>query len=175
MFTEAFLQLINTKGRAGLIVPTGIATDHSTRRFFEHVVTTRRLATLYDFENREAVFPGVHRSYKFCLLTLAGRDDPVPEAEFAFFLHQVEHLKERERRFTLSVEDFKLFNPNTRTCPIFRTRRDMEIARKMYRRAGVFWKDKRGREPEKNPWGVSFQQMFNMTSDSGLFRTRDAA
>ena len=98
-------------------------------------------------------FAGVHRSYKFCLLTLAGRDDPVPEAEFAFFLHQVEHLKERERRFTLSAEDFKLFNPNTRTCPIFRTRRDLEIARKMYRRAGVFWKEKRGREPEENPVG----------------------
>ncbi|MDE2871484.1 MAG: N-6 DNA methylase, partial [Gemmatimonadota bacterium] len=104
VFAETCLQLVNAKGRAGLIVPTGISTDHSTRRFFEHVVTSRRLATLYDFENREGVFPGVHRSYKFCLLTLAGRDDPVPEAEFAFFLHQVEQLKERERRFTLSRE-----------------------------------------------------------------------
>ncbi|MYE94433.1 MAG: N-6 DNA methylase, partial [Gemmatimonadetes bacterium] len=172
LFAETFLQLINAKGRAGLILPTGIATDHSRRKFFEHVVNSRRLATLYDFENREKVFPGIDSRIKFCLLTLAGRDDPVPEAEFAFFLYQVEQLKERERRFTLSREDFKLFNPNTRTCPIFRTRRDMEIARKMYRRAGVFWKEKRGREPEENPWGVSFQQMFNMTSDSGLFRTR---
>ncbi|MYB05782.1 MAG: N-6 DNA methylase, partial [Gemmatimonadetes bacterium] len=172
VFAETCLQLINPKGRAGLIVPTGIATDHSTRRFFEHIVNTRRLATLYDFENREAVFPGVHRSYKFCLLTLAGCDDPVPEAEFAFFLYQVEHLKELERRFTLSAEDFQLFNPNTRTCPIFRTRRDMEIARKMYRRAGVFWKEKRGRQPGENPWGVSFQRMFDMSNDAGLFKTR---
>ena len=172
LFAETCLQLVNPKGRAGLIVPTGISTDHSTRKFFEHVVTSRRLATLYDFENREKVFPGIDSRIKFCLLTLAGREDPVPEPEFAFFLHQVEQLKERERRFTLSREDFKLFNPNTRTCPIFRTRRDMEIARKMYQRAGVFWKEKRGHEPEENPWGVSFQQMFNMTSDSGLFRTR---
>ena len=173
VFAETCLELISSKGRAGLIVPTGIATDHSTRKFFDHVVSSRRLATLYDFENREKVFPGIDSRIKFCLLTLAGRDDPVPQAEFAFFLHQVEQLKERERRFTLSREDFKLFNPNTRTCPIFRTRRDMEIARKMYTRAGVFWKEKRGHEPEGNPWGVKFSRMFDMSNDSGLFRTRE--
>ncbi len=176
LFSEAFMHLVNPRGRVGLIVPTGIATDHSTKAFFEHTVTQSRLVSLYDFENREAVFPGVHRSYKFCLLTLSGSDRsdaPVPEAEFAFFLHQAEQLKEPERRFTLSAEDLSLFNPNTRTCPIFRTKRDMEIARKMYERAGVLWKEQRSGVPEANPWGIGFMQMFNMTSDSGLFRTRD--
>ena len=173
LFSEAFMQLVNTKGRAGLIVPTGIATDHSTRAFFEHTVTQSRLASLYDFENREKVFPGIDSRIKFCLLTLSGKGNPVPEAEFAFFLHQAEQLKEPERRFTLSVDDFSLFNPNTRTCPIFRTRRDMEVARKMYSRAGVLWNEQRTGEGEANPWGISFMQMFNMTSDSGLFRTRD--
>ena len=175
VFAETFLQLLGPRGCAGLIVPTGIATDHSTKAFFDHIVSQGRLVSLFDFENREAVFPGVHRSYKFCLLTLSGSDRsdaPVPEAEFAFFLHQAEQLKEPERRFTLSAEDFSLFNPNTRTCPIFRTRRDMDIARKMYRKAGVFWKETSGSQPEENPWGVSFQRMFDMSNDSGLFRTR---
>ena len=173
LFSETFMRLVNPRGRAGLIVPTGIATDHSTKAFFEHTVTQSRLASLYDFENRERVFPGIDSRIKFCLLTLSGKNNSVPEAEFAFFLHQAEQLKEPERRFTLSAEDFSLFNPNTRTCPIFRTRRDMEIARKMYRRAGVLWKDRRSGVPEANPWGISFMQMFNMTSDSGLFRTLD--
>ena len=173
VFAETFLRLLGPRGRAGLIVPTGIATDHSTKAFFDHTVSQQRLVSLFDFENREAVFPGVHRSYKFCLLTLSGKDNPVPEAEFAFFLHQTEQLKEAERRFTLSADDFSLFNPNTRTCPIFRTRRDMEIARKMYKRAGVFWREANGSQPEENPWGVSFQRMFDMSNDSGLFRTRD--
>ena len=173
LFAETFLRLLGPSGRAGLIVPTGIATDNSTRTFFEKAVTGNRLVSLYDFENREGVFPGVHRSYKFCLLTLSGADRPCPQAEFAFFLHQAEQLGETERRFLLSAEDFALFNPNTRTCPIFRTRRDMEIARKMYRRAGVFWKEERNGQPESNPWGVKFMQMFNMTSDSGMFRCHE--
>ena len=172
VFAETFLQLIKPQGRAGLIVPTGIATDHSTRKFFEHIVSRERLVSLFDFENREAVFPGLGSYSKFCFLTLSGKSNPIPEAEFAFFLHQAEQLKEAERRFTLSTDDFSLFNPNTRTCPIFRTKRDMEIARKMYRRAGVFWKEATGFQPEKNPWGVKFSTMFHMSNDSDLFRTR---
>lgn len=173
LFAETFLHLLNPRGRAGLIVPTGIATDDSTKKFFNHIVSNERLVSLFDFENREAVFPGVHRSYKFCLLTLSGEECPVSQAEFAFFLHQVEQLKDRERRFTLSANDFSVFNPNTHTCPIFRTRRDMEIARKMWQKAGILWKERRGTQSEENPWGISFMQMFNMTSDSGLFRTRE--
>ena len=171
LFAETFTQLVSPRGRAGLIVPTGIATDHSTKAFFENIVTRQKLVSLFDFENREKVFPSIDSRIKFCLLTLSGEQNPIPEAEFAFFLHQTEQLKEKERRFSLSNEDFSMFNPNTRTCPIFRTRRDMEIARKMYRRAGVLWREAKPEQAESNPWGISFMQMFNMTSDSGLFRT----
>ena len=131
-----------------MIVPSGIATDDTTKVFFADLVDRLSLVSLYDFENREGVFPGVHRSYKFCLLTLSGADRPSPQAEFAFFLYRAEQLQDGERRFVLAQEDFALFNPNTRTCPIFRTLRDAEIAGKMYRRAGVFWKETKGKEPE---------------------------
>ena len=173
VFAETGLRLIGPRGRAGLIVPTGIATDHSTKTFFATLVDGQRLVSLFDFENRGALFQRVHRSYKFCLLTLTGERRPCERAEFAFFLHQPDHLLERERRFTLSADDFRLFNPNTRTCPVFRTGRDMEIARKMYERAGVFWREARDEEPELNPWGVSFMRMFDMSNDSGFFKTRE--
>ena len=120
------------------------------------------------------MFPGVHRSYKFCLLSLSGADRPSPQAEFAFFLYRAEQLQDADRRFVLAPEDFALFNPNTRTCPVFRTRRDADIAGKMYRRAGVFWKESRGsRVWTLIPWGVKFsadvphgQRLWH------LFRTR---
>ena len=57
---------ISPTGRMGVIVPTGIATDDTTKHFFSDLVDQRSLVSLYDFENRLAVFPGVHRSYKFC-------------------------------------------------------------------------------------------------------------
>ena len=172
LFAETFLCLINSRGRAGLIVPTGIATDDSRKAFFNEITAKGRLVSLYDFENRESVFPDVHRSYKFCLLTLSGTKYLCPQAEFAFFLHRTEHIRDPERLLTLSAEDFALFNPNTRTSPTFRTLRDMEIARRIYRHAGVLWKEEREDQPEANPWGVKFSTMFNMTTKSYLFRDR---
>ena len=173
LFAELSLNLLSSRGRVGIIVPTGIATDAFNQYFFADLVDRRALVSLYDFENREAVFQGVHRSYKFCLLTLSGTGGPTEQAEFAFFLGNTEQLRDPERSFALSAEDFNLFNPNTRTCPIFRTQREMEIARKLYRRAGVLWKEAQGSEPEVNPWGINFQLMFMMNTDSHLFRTRE--
>ena len=109
---------------------------------------------------------------KFCLLTVAGKDpgrDGAEKAEFAFFLLAADDLNDPERRFGLSAEDFTLLNPNTRTCPIFRSRADAELTRKLYLAAPVLDNETTG----VNPWGVSFNAMFHMTNDSGLFRTKE--
>lgn len=169
VFAEAMRSLIALVGRAGVIVPSGIATDDTTKGFFAELVKTGSLASLYDFENAAPLFVGVHRSYKFCLLTLTGLRRPVPDPEFMFFAHQVEDLADEERRFRLTAEDFRLFNPNTKTCPIFRTKRDAEIARGIYERVPVLIDRTRA---NGNPWNVSFKTMFHMTNDSHLFRTR---
>ena len=173
LFAELSLNLLSQQGRAGIIVPTGIATDAFNQYFFADLISRRALVSLYDFENREKVFPGIDSRIKFCLFTLSGTERPAEQAEFAFFLRSTEQLRDPERRFALSAADFALFNPNTRTCPIFRTRREMEIARKMYRRAGVLWKEAQDGEPEENTWGITFQLMFMMNTDSHLFRTRE--
>lgn len=105
---------------------------------------------------------------KFCLLTL-GRN--VAEAEYAFFATKVAQLADRRRRFRLGPADIARINPNTRTCPIFRTGYDAELTKKIYARVPVLIDEAKG--AAGNPWGISFSQgLFNMTSDSGLFRTR---
>jgi hypothetical protein len=91
-------------------------------------------------------------------------------AEFAFFLHAVDDLADPDRRFRLTAEDIKLINPNTRTCPIFRTQRDAEITKAIYRRVPILIREG---DPDGNPWGIRFSTMFHMSNDSGLFRTRD--
>ena len=168
LFAELFANLAGTTGRAGVIVPTGIATDATTAPFFAHLVATRRLSTLIDFENRAGLFPAVDSRMKFCLLTL-GRD--VPEASFAFFLHAPAELAEPERNFTLTPEDIEAINPNTKTVPVFRSRCDADLTAKIYRNSPVLIDERRG--AEGNPWGASFARLFDMSNDSNLFRTSD--
>ncbi|BCX19014.1 MAG: hypothetical protein KatS3mg117_2696 [Geminicoccaceae bacterium] len=167
VFAELFSELPNERGRAGLIVPTGIATDKTTSGFFEAISTKGRLASLFDFENREGIFPSVHRSYKFCLLTL-GRN--VAEAEYAFFTTNVVQLADRRRRFRLGPADIARINPNTRTCPIFCTGYDAELTEKIYARVPVLIDEAKG--AAGNPWRIEFMAMFHMSNDSGLFCTR---
>ena len=73
---------------------------------------------------------------KFCLLTLTSQGSS-QEADFAFFAHTVGDLADPERRFVLTPRDFRLLNPNTRTCPVFRTRRDAELTKTIYTRVPV--------------------------------------
>ncbi|MFZ5615264.1 MAG: Eco57I restriction-modification methylase domain-containing protein [Pseudomonadota bacterium] len=176
LFAETFTQLLAPTGRAGLIVPTGIATDDSTKAFFAAISEKGRLVSLFDFENSEGVFPGVHRSYKFCLLTLG----EARAARFVCFATDVAQLADARRQFTLTPEEFALLNPNTRTCPVFRSGRDAELTKKLYRAAPVLIREEvmnaAGEviEPEINPWGIRFQTMFHMSNDSGLFLTDPA-
>jgi len=51
--------------------------------------------------------------------------------------------------------------------PVFRTRADAELTRKIYQRVPVLVNERTG----ENPWGVSFLRMFDMSNDSGLFVT----
>lgn len=167
LFAEHFLNLTRESGRAGIIVPTGIATDATTAPFFGHLVETQRLARLFDFENSAPIFPGVHRSFKFSLLTIGSG---VREAEFAFFLTGPVQLDDPHRRFTLSPGEIARINPNTKTAPVFRAREDARLTAAIYDRLPVLIEE--GKGAAGNPWGVEFRQgLFNMTSDSALFRT----
>ena len=166
LFAEHFLNLANDKGGAGVIVPTGIATDATTAPFFGHLVSSRRLSGLIDFENRERIFVDVYFRVKFCLLTLGSN---VQEAEFAFFLTDPLQLEQKERRFTLSPAQIARINPNTKNASVFRARRDAELTAMIYDRVPVILEEEKG--SDGNPWSISFMGMFHMSNDSGLFRT----
>ena len=168
VFAETTRKLISVNGRVGIIVPTGIATDDTTKRFFGDLIKSQSLASLYDFENREYLFTDIYYRVKFSLLALTGK--PIKRGNFAFFLTQPKQLENQTRLFQLSPQDIALINPNTLTCPVFRTRQDAELTKKIYQYVPVLENEATG----VNPWGISFMQgLFNMASDSGLFHTQD--
>ncbi len=179
LFAETILHITAPTGRAGFIVPTGIATDDSTKAFFGHITQSGRLVSLYDIENRAKLFAAVDSRMKFCLITLGQAE----AAEFVCFAGQVAQLADPRRRFTLTPDEFRLINPNTLTCPVFRSNRDAELTKKLYRAAPVLiheavWagegKQAKLVAPEVNPWGISFMRQLDMANDSGLFKNEPA-
>jgi len=168
LFLETCLQLISFQGRVGIVVPSGIATDSFTQKLFNHI-NDGRLVSLFDFENRKGLFPAVDSRMKFCLLTLGDS----AEARFSFFLTATPQLADKRRGFTLTPEEFGLINPNTRTCPVFRSRMDAELTKKIYGRVPVLFSEASDDGPEENPWGIRFMLMFMMNTDSKLFEDAD--
>lgn len=172
LFAETILQIGKTpNGYAGFIVPTGIATDDSTKAYFAYISQNRRLVSLLDIENRGKLFAAVDSRMKFCLITLGQAE----RAEFVFFATQVEQLSDPRRRFSLTPEEFRLINPNTLTCPVFRSERDAELTKKLYRAAPILIQEavKVGNkivQAEQNLWGIEFATLFHMSNDSHLFK-----
>ena len=169
LFAEHFANLVRAQGRAGVIVPTGIVTDSSTSAFFGDLVARNRLTTLLSFDEIRRWFPTTDDRKSFCILGIGNSDHGV---HASFEIGQLDHLTDERRRIELTADDFELFNPNTLTASLFRTRADRDLTRKFYHAAPVLIRERPGApDGDDNPSGVTFQTLFHMSNDSGLFRT----
>ena len=109
------------RGWSGCIIPTGIATDATTQFFSRDLVDSHEITALYDFENRAGLFPCVHRSMRFCLLTMCA-PHRLEGATFVTFAHAAADEKTLIRRrhdCRCSSDPFTKTHSNTRrsSCP----------------------------------------------------------
>lgn len=165
LFAEHCLN--SSKEAWGLVCPTSIAFGDSTKFFFEKLITENRLISLFDFENRERLFD-IDSRYKFCLLTAGKKIDKPRTVSGGFYLTRIDHLLDPNRIYKMQTDDFIRLNPNTKTCPIFRTSKDAEITRKVYQNAPILIDEETG----ENPWNVKLATLFNMATHSYLFKTK---
>ena len=166
LFAEAAWHLLSGQGRAGVIVPVELATGNTYRDFFARLIGDACLVSLIGYENEARIFRNVHNAFKFCALTI-GPSGSAARTDFVFLCRHVHQDQEPERHFTLTDEEFRTLNPNTKNCPVFRTKADAELAKKIYGRIPILVNEETG----ENPWGVRFLRMFDMSNDSHLFHT----
>lgn len=168
VFAETFRAIVGPDGAAGIITPTGLATDKTTAPFFADLLSTKRLLAFYDFENEGKFFVDVNNRPRFAITALTGARWTVERAQLALVIRKIEEVP--ERRFELTPEEVWTLNPNTGTLPMCRARADAEITLGIYRRHPVLIRDDGG----QNPWGLSFSRLFDMANDSGLFQQPEA-
>jgi hypothetical protein len=160
VFAELMRTSIAYRGRAGYIVQSDIATGDTYKEFFGDLLSSTELVSLFDFVNTEGLFQNVHRTHPhFCLLTVAGSATHQP-ADFAFWNTNVGQLRERERHFCLTEGDVSLLNPNTLTCPVFRSQRDAELTKKLYSRVRAWIVDGLA---ASNPWTAYYLRLVHFS------------
>ncbi|GCL38348.1 putative type II DNA modification enzyme [Sphaerospermopsis reniformis] len=168
VFAETTRCLINDNGRVGVILPLGIATDATTSKFFRDLVESSSLLRIQGFENEKFLFPGIDHRVSFCILFLGGSQVDFMEMNFSWFASNVTQANELARQVNLTKSDFALINPNTFNCPIFRTRQDGELTKRIYQLVPIWENEK----TDNNLWCISFMAMFHMANDSSLFKNQ---
>jgi hypothetical protein len=168
VFAETMRTVTNPAGAAGIITPTGLATDKTTAPFFADTLSSQRLYAFYDFDNEAKIFRDIDHKNRFAITTMTGVDRTVPRTRFAFLNRHISDVP--EKRFRMAAHEVLALNPNTGTLPMFRSRKDADITLGIYSRHPVLIRDG---DPDGNPWGLSFATLFHMANDSGLFHTAD--
>ncbi len=178
LFVERALALAKPGGRIGLVLPSGVASDHGSGPLRRLLFSRCRVETLVGFDNRLGVFP-IHRSVRFVLLC---GENGAPTARVACRLGETDpHALDAIDAFdaiddqaTAGQDHFpvrlapalleRLSGPEL-AVPDLRTRADLAIVERavaLFRPLGA-----------DDGWGVRFGRELNATDDRDCFRTVD--
>lgn len=69
LFIERSFHLLRPGGHCGIVIPSGIYTDLGAKGLRDLLFEKTQIEGLFCFENRKEIFEGVHRSFKFVVLT----------------------------------------------------------------------------------------------------------
>jgi hypothetical protein len=124
---------------------------------------------LFCFENSKAIFEGVHRSFKFVVLSFE-KGRTTEKFPTAFMRHEVRELATfpQQGALWLSTDLIKKLSPDSRSVMEFKSALDVQIAEKMLRFPLLG-------EQLDGVWNLKLTSEFNMTTDSHLFKTEAGA
>ena len=165
VFTEQCFNLLRDGGTCGIVIPSGVYSDLGTKQLRKMLFEDTEVTGLFGFENKKAIFEGVHKSFKFVVLTFerGGRTESFP-AEF--MRHEVSELDGFPNDASLWVETdlIEQSSPASLSITEFKNELDLQIVEKMLA-FPLLGEDIPG------SWQVTLRQELNMTSDSDLFYT----
>lgn len=159
VFLEQTVNLLAPDGRCGAVIPGSIYNNRGAaqlrRMLFDETVVT----SMVGFENNKAIFEGVHRSFKFFVLTFK-RGDSTDTFPAAFMRHLVGDLSgfPENHSVQISYESLKKASPDTVALLEFRSDTDSRIFLKLT--AAPTW-----RPPNSDHTHASLHYEFNLTND----------
>lgn len=169
LFTEQCANLLRPGGECGIVIPSGIYTDLGAKGLRDLLFDRNTVTGLFCFENRKEIFEGVHRSFKFVVLTFekGGKTERFPAA---FMRHNVAELAgfPTESGLPLSLELIRRLSPDSHSVMEFKSEADIRIAEKMLKFPLLG-------EKIEGAWNLGLTAEFHMTSDGReLFETSQA-
>jgi hypothetical protein len=165
LFLERALNILSENGSIGVVIPSGIVNAEGGKQLRE-ALFENRIRTMYEFENKNGIFPDVHRSYKFVLL-VADKTEPANGFPAAFYLHDIEALEgktEQEKFVEILIELVKISAPESLSIPEVRNASLLEVFSWLYQNHPLL-------NDKSKKWNVTLLRELDRTNDSDLFKT----
>ncbi len=168
LFLEQCFNLLRKGGDCGIVLPSGIYSDLGTKQLRETLFSRTAITGLFCLENRKEVFEGVHRSYKFVILSFekGGVTNDFPAAFMRLDVKELAVFPSRDA-LRISVQLIRALSPDSLSVIEFQSETDVRIAQKMAKFPLL------GKRITSN-WNLILTAEFHMTGDSGLFEQRPA-
>ncbi|MEA2163774.1 MAG: hypothetical protein QOK37_1901 [Thermoanaerobaculia bacterium] len=168
LFLERCFHLLRSDADCGVVIPSSIYTDLGAKHLREMLFDLTEVTGLFCFENRREIFEGVHRSYKFVVLTFrkGGRTSEFPAA---FMRLDVDDLTRfpQEGALPISIELIRRMSPDSLSISEFNSPLDVAIAQKMIRHPLLS-------DETPGTWTFELHREFHITDDAGLFKNSRA-
>lgn len=166
LFTEQCFNLLRDGGFCGIVCPSGIYSDLGAKQLRELLFTKNQVTGLFCFENRREIFEGVHRSYKFLVLTYK-KGGVTRSFPAAFMCHDVTELERfpQEGAVPISIDFVRRLSPDSLSVMEFKSPLDVTIVEKMLKFPLL------GKEIQ-NSWSLRLTRELDMTNDAPFFKTR---
>ncbi|EDN67972.1 type II DNA modification enzyme [Beggiatoa sp. PS] len=168
LFLEQCVNLLKTGGQCGIVIPSGIYTDLGATGLRQLLFNETQITSLFCFENRKAIFEGVHRSFKFVVLSFE-KGKKTTEFPAMFMRHDVNELADFPQTGTLilNTDLIRRLSPDSQSVMEFKNAMDVHIAEKMLQFPLLG-------EKLEGVWNLALTSEFHMTNDSHLFHTEPA-
>lgn len=164
LFVELCFNLLRDGGECGIVVPSGIYTDLGTKQLREMLFEQTKVTGLFCFENLRTIFEGVHRSFKFVVLTFekGSKTTDFPSAFMRLDLQELQGFPNNDS-LKISVELVRKLSPDSLSVMEFKNLGDIRISEKMLQFPLLG-------EQINGKWNLRLTREFDMTNDSHLFK-----
>jgi len=168
---ERALTLTRRGGRIGLVLPAGVATDHTSAPLRRVLLSRTSVDTISGFDNRRAIFP-IHRSVRFLICTSTvgdatrhiacrfGISDP---AELETIPDNGDRPTARSHPIALTPSFLEALSGHTLAIPELRSEADLRILERVVHSIP--------RLDAADGWSARFGRELNASDDRGHFHS----
>ncbi len=157
-FVEKNLSLLNQNGTLNYVLPSALMFEEGSTNLRKEIFEKYNLNIFYSFENNDAIFDDIHRSYKFALMQIENSLPKNTPIKTMFYKTNTESLQNQDEIIEYDLNTLKILSPNYLSLMELRRSSDLDIVKKCYAKYA----------PLSEEW-LDFRRELDMTNDKSIF------